>query len=856
MAKSRLNSRLKLINTEGLRAQGYKFPAPLRELSDIARKFLSQRLITVFEHVDDTFFDLADRAENNSEQTSYFDAMRMIRLERKAIEQQFSRSVENAFRQLGDPNYQGVVLDSDKLNIDNLKVLDNEDLEETIAFDSMVSKVSQRYKYEINNIIARINFIVPAEVVASSNPIGPEVLCYILSEAVDSLEVDIRARLVLLKLIDRHLIDGLGELLKTGNQVLREMGVLPDLDKKRRTGNAAKHAVRKPLNQSGAGLSVDNNNLAYSNNNSAAGYSDSVTGYNDSATDYSHSVADRGGQLVGQIQRLLQQTEANTPLAQRAQPVELDDLMSLVSNLQNDWVEQKTSDQTLLQLIQGRLQSQGNKGLHSRDQSVVHLLDQLFDRIRKEPGMSGGLSDELRKLEMPILRIALQDGTFFDKEKHPARQLLNQITEASVGYSDEMDFGADPIGKAIINVANVLNKSSAIDNDTLGKLLVNFMALVEKERRSSTAREQRIVEEAAAKEKVNQARQMVDATLAEHMQGKSLPQIIVTFAENAWCKVMFLSYLRHSKSPEDWNTSVALLDQLLAFSQTTDTVYADVKPVIASAQKALEDIAYDPYDLGRLIGGLEQFFDPSVPDDTLNLPIASRSTNDLSVSPPTKEVPAKETAISRNDGIIDINLLPAKKGASKSSDIANNMMNKLGAAPRTGAQSTNNALSAANGSLQNNSVTAKSVIAKPVSSIDNKPVGTVGQPTAQHDLMRRVTVEKLTSTIPGVVQQDSEQLQPVDDKYVQVANALGRGSWVDFMDKEAPNRRCKVAGVISPPGKYIFVNRQGVKVVEMSQNEIAVDIQENKLVIVESVKMFDRALEQVIKGIRSNRQIH
>jgi hypothetical protein len=76
------------------------------------------------------------------------------------------------------------------------------------------------------------------------------------------------------------------------------------------------------------------------------------------------------------------------------------------------------------------------------------------------------------------------------------------------------------------------------------------------------------------------------------------------------------------------------------------------------------------------------------------------------------------------------------------------------------------------------------------------------------------------------------------------------------MDREPPNRRCKVAGIISPPGKYIFVNRQGAKVIEMSQNAVAAGIKDESLVVVESVRMFDRALEQVIRGIRSDRKVH
>jgi len=110
---------------------------------------------------------------------------------------------------------------------------------------------------------------------------------------------------------------------------------------------------------------------------------------------------------------LLQQSELIAPVPES---VELNDLVSLVSSLQREWAERKTNEQSLLGLIQGKLQSRGNVGLGARNQSVVHVLDQLFDSIRNEPSISDDLGQEPRKLEMPMLRIALEDGSFFSKE--------------------------------------------------------------------------------------------------------------------------------------------------------------------------------------------------------------------------------------------------------------------------------------------------------------------------------------------------------------------------------------------------------------------------------------------------------
>ena len=759
-----INSRLKLIDTEGLKAKAFKLPAPLRELRDLTKKVLSQQLSTVFEHVDDAFFDLADRAESNSEQTSYFDAMRMIRLERKAIEQKFTISMDQAFQRLGDVSYLGIAYDSscdpEKTDGFNLEVVENEDLEETIALGAMVSKVSQHEKIELKKIIARINFMVPADVVANSNPLGPEIICNALNDAFEQLEVDIRSRLVFFKLIDRHIIDGMGELLRSANEMLREMGVLPDLDKKQKQKGMRRQARRA---SDVAGLAKQSIPGAHFDE---AGHDDRQLG-----------AVDDNEQFLAQLQGLLQQSELIAPTGAGTEPVALNDLVSLVSSLQGEWGEQKTSEQSLLGLIQGKLQNNGNAGLGARNQSVVHLLDQLFGRIRNEPGISKGIGQELRKLEMPMLRIALEDGSFFSKEKHPARQLLNQIAEASIGYSDDVDFNSDPVGKAIANVSSILNKSESLDRDSLGKLLVNFMTLMEKERRGSTAREQRIVEEVAAQEKVNQAKKLVDETLAERMQGKTLPQLFVTFAEDAWCKVMFLACLRNEKTPEDWQASVQLLDELLDQAMKKNVVIEEIKPLIASVHQHLEDITFDPYELGCLIGGLEQYFYTGVGEQ---------------IEEPT----------ATNEEVIDINKLPVEGKEEQT---------------KTKAES---------------------------------------KPQVPEALLKEVVVKKLKADIPGKIEEEEVPEEPVDEEFLKVAGSLGRGSWVDFMDREPPNRRCKVAGIISPPGKYIFVNRQGAKVVEMNQNAVAGGIKDENLVVVESVRMFDKALEQVIKGIRTNRQVH
>ena len=67
---------------------------------------------------------------------------------------------------------------------------------------------------------------------------------------------------------------------------------------------------------------------------------------------------------------------------------------------------------------------------------------------------------------------------------------------------------------------------------------------------------------------------------------------------------------------------------------------------------------------------------------------------------------------------------------------------------------------------------------------------------------------------------------------------------------DAPAQRCKLAAIISFSGKYIFVNRSGVKVVEYSATSLAQQYEQGLVRLLDDNQLFDRALESVIGNLR------
>jgi hypothetical protein len=113
-------------------------------------------------------------------------------------------------------------------------------------------------------------------------------------------------------------------------------------------------------------------------------------------------------------------------------------------------------------------------------------------------------------------------------------------------------------------------------------------------------------------------------------------------------------------------------------------------------------------------------------------------------------------------------------------------------------------------------------------------------------------VEEIVLQAPGGQASSSEPEVSLDedDEMVKQVDSLRVGSWVEFQEDEEHRLRCKLAAVIKPTGKYIFVNRTGMKVMEKTRMGLAVEFRRGTVRLLDDALLFDRALESVIGNLR------
>jgi len=96
-------------------------------------------------------------------------------------------------------------------------------------------------------------------------------------------------------------------------------------------------------------------------------------------------------------------------------------------------------------------------------------------------------------------------------------------------------------------------------------------------------------------------------------------------------------------------------------------------------------------------------------------------------------------------------------------------------------------------------------------------------------------------------------IKDVSSSWLEQVDRFSQGSWFEVSEANKPSYRCRLAAVIKAVDKYIFVNRNGMKVAEKTRQELALALQQGHFSILDDGMLFDRALESVIGNLRQSR---
>ncbi|MCY1356234.1 hypothetical protein D9M69_426780 [compost metagenome] len=624
----------------------------------------------------------------------------------------------------------------------------------------MVAKVMSRDAVPLNHLTIRFNTLISKKIEDKTNPLGPRMLCEAFLDACRSLGVEIKVKLIILKLFEKYVLSGVGPLYDEANQVLVAAGVLPEL-KSTATRRRAAHQSSGRSAQSGEAPHV----------------SDSYAG-------------GEVQEVFGALQELLSQVRGvavpRRELPADALPITSHDLTRLLSHLQQRLPVQAQDDFDLrLQLEQllGRASVKSGKTrvVGEVDEDVINLVSMLFEFILDDRTLPDSLKALIGRLQIPMLKVAVLDKTFFSRGSHPARRLLNEIASAALGWGEQGDVQRDSLYQKIEQVVQRLLNDFVDDPAIFSELLADFLAFVGDERRRSELLEQRTRDAEEGSAKAAMARREVEHALNERLLGKTLPEVVVRLLQEAWSKVLMLTCLKHGVESAEWQAALATMDDLVWSVESHEGPEARqqllelVPGLLKSLREGLSSAAFDPFSTGEFFSQLEalhvqglQRFKRPLPEELEPAEVdgAAESADPFAADIPLLDLSTDDVAVEDSPAMVAV-------------------------------------------------------------------------------------IEEIVLATPGETRPlEPEVVLADDDESLQQVDNLRVGSWVEFQEDEEHKLRCKLAAVIKATGKYVFVNRTGMKVLEKTRMGLAVEFRRGAIRLLDDALLFDRALESVIGNLR------
>lgn len=839
-------------------------PQPLVKLRELTKQHLHTLLRKLFDGADDALFAMADKAGTNNEQTVYFDAMRELRLQKKHIATAVVKSAIRSFNEVGYYRAKYIEATSGQTNADELSLIQNEDLEIKVAVDGMVNRLRGNAAKQLDALHQRVSALIPPlSIDVDQIPAGPEALCDGFMDGCAELDIDIRAQIVVFKLFERFVLNDMAKAYEDSNTLLVQLGVMPTVktSASRRSGapkQAGPNAARtRQTAAPNAPYQPNHPNQEQGQQHESlplgeGAYFEAAPGNTGEAqVPVLNQLDDLRNLLHGAQARSSAQSSASVPTLSNVFYSQ-HELISALSGFQTEQVEQLGhygSNQLIdyRALLNQRLGQESCEADYSEvDSDVINLVSMLFEFILDDRQVQPAMKALIARLQIPILKVALVDRNFFNKGGHPARKLLNLIASAALGWNEPEEGKVDRLKDKIEVVVQSVIDNFDQDVSLFSLLLEDFERFLDVEKRRGQLVEQRTKDSEKGKAANELARKAAQDALNESIGGRVLPENVKTLLSEAWSSVMVLHYLKEGEQGKSWLRSCTLVDELLwslnpePIEDGTRVKLLQLIPELMRGLRAgLKDVSFDEFKAKALLKPLEDLHVEALhalQDKLSELESAQVAEPEPASSEMTqrqRELAEQEDALaelvrSTMELEMDFKNLKSAKGDERSS-----ARSESSVSAQTGSE-----------------VLEKSASERSVQqSTEPRPSSETG--SSSQDSEQQVAQHSEPEEIVLVSVELEPELGSIDanDPFLKQVEKFAVGCWFEFQSGEH-TERCKLAAVIKATGKYIFVNRSGVKVAEKTKMGLSVELRRGTVQILNDGLLFDRALESIITNLR------
>jgi hypothetical protein len=193
---------------------------------------------------------------------------------------------------------------------------------------------------------------------------------------------------------------------------------------------------------------------------------------------------------------------------------------------------------------------------------TLDIIAMLFDELFDDPNVPSTLKGLIGRLQIPMLKVAISDKSFFSTKSHPARRLLDAMGEVALRLPADFN-DANPLFARIDGIVQHLVEGYQADLEIFTTARDELLELMAEEDR-------RIEQEALAQAKQVEemehlalARSAAQQEVLARIRVRELPPAVLKFVSQEWIKLLLVVHAREGVESEAWKDAVAAMDDLI-----------------------------------------------------------------------------------------------------------------------------------------------------------------------------------------------------------------------------------------------------------------------------------------------------
>ena len=563
---------------------------------------------------EEELFRLADQARSPGVESGYMLTLRSFRLNRSDLIPRFILELEAGVAAIrsnappASPEASGTAAPSPGFG--KLSLVDEAVMDEGTVLREIASRQEGRANLALHLLGQRFGVLAGSPAFDTERlPLGPQGLCRAMRAAAQALDIEHDSRLLLYRIFDRHVMSSYWRVLDRLDEALDRDGILSGLTyvpvrirpgpqpRPAATGQRAQFdsGEASPASAGGRPGGAPQDRSLHPQRPHTGWAGDPVGEFDDDE----QAAAEQLQQLLSSRRELLGKLRPGRKAPPGA-TLDTADVVSSLAHLQTQPLTVAGAPQTLADLKQTLLaQARQRRGTHTelspRDNDTFELLGMLFGNIAEEIRPDAPAAALVKRLQVPLLRVALADSAFFVRSRHPARQLLNTVAESAAKWLDDADFDPQflaPLQGAVTTVVEKFDGNVEVFAAANEQLQTHLQAQV----RKAELLEKRHTEAARGKEKLEVAKLRAAEAMARVIGEQRLPRFTRALLNQAWADVLTLTLLRQGEDSDAWKRQLEVTRRIVEACSRED---GERDPeLLAHIETSLAQVGYHEEEAG------------------------------------------------------------------------------------------------------------------------------------------------------------------------------------------------------------------------------------------------------------------